>query len=81
MRHFLTFAVLAALCVAAAVAVGLVPLPAAAAAPLLILAALGAARGMSRIADRRRALTRSIKATLAIHAAGTLWLGAWIWIG
>jgi 1,4-dihydroxy-2-naphthoate octaprenyltransferase len=73
--------VLAALCVAAAVAVGLVPLPAAAAAPLLLLAALGAARGMSRTADRRRALTRSIKVTLAIHAAGTLWLGAWIWIG
>ncbi len=73
--------VLAALCVVAAAAVGLVPLAAAAAAALLFLAALGVARGMVRTADRRRALTRSIKATLAIHAAGTFWLAAWIWIG
>jgi 1,4-dihydroxy-2-naphthoate octaprenyltransferase len=73
--------VLAALCVVAAGAVGLVPLAAALVALLLILAALGAARGMGRAADRRRALTRSIKATLAIHAAGTLWLAGWVWIG
>ncbi len=73
--------VLAALCVVAAAAASLVPLAAVAAAPLLLLVAVGAARAMSRTADRRRALTNGIKATLAIHAVGTLWLAAWIWTG
>ena len=73
--------VLAVFCIVAMVAEGLVPLASAAAAPLLLLAALGAARAIGRTEDRRCALTKSIKATLAIHAVGTLWLAAWIWIG
>ena len=73
--------VLAALGIAVVAAEGLVPPAAAAAAPLFFLAALGSARAMCGAKDRRCALTRSIKATLAIHAAGTLWLAAWIWFG
>jgi 1,4-dihydroxy-2-naphthoate octaprenyltransferase len=80
-RLYILLNALAALCVVAAFATGPLPLAAVAAALLLPLAALGAARGISRTTDPRRTLTKSIKATLTIHAAGTLWLAAWIWIG
>jgi 1,4-dihydroxy-2-naphthoate octaprenyltransferase len=78
---YVSLGTLAALCILAAVAEGLVPLAAAAAAPLLFLAAFGVARGMGPTADPRLALTRSIKVTLATHAAGTLWLAGWVAIG
>jgi 1,4-dihydroxy-2-naphthoate octaprenyltransferase len=78
---YLLLSFLAALCILAAAAEGSAPLAAAAAAPLLVLAALGAARGMDSAADRRPALTTSIKITLSVHAAGTLWLAGWVWVG
>jgi 1,4-dihydroxy-2-naphthoate octaprenyltransferase len=62
-------------------AAGLLP-PAGVVGPLLLgVAALPAARCLSQVGDRRPALLRAIKLTLAIHAAGTLWLAGMLWIG
>ncbi|MDH3473487.1 MAG: prenyltransferase [Rhodospirillales bacterium] len=72
---------LAVVLVVTLAAAGLLP-PAGVIGPLLLgVTALPAARHLNQAGDRRRALTRAIKLTLAIHAAGTLWLAGLVWIG
>lgn len=72
---------LAVLCVVAATVASLLS-PAAMVVPLLAFpVARLAARDLTATRNRRHVLLRAIKATLAIHAVGTLWLAGWAWIG
>jgi 1,4-dihydroxy-2-naphthoate octaprenyltransferase len=72
---------LAVILVATLATADLLP-PAGVIGPLLFgVTALPAARYLSRAGDRRPALKRAIKLTLAIHAAGTLWLAGLLGIG
>jgi 1,4-dihydroxy-2-naphthoate octaprenyltransferase len=79
-RVYLVLNGLAVGCVMLSIAAGLLPVAAIAAPLALGLASIPAARGIGRTDDRRLALTRSIKITLAIHGAGTLWLAGWVWV-
>lgn len=67
----------AVLAVALAAAIGIVPLAALLLPALIGLAAPWAARGIGEPAEPGRLLA-GIKLTLAAHAAGTLWLLAWV---
>jgi 1,4-dihydroxy-2-naphthoate octaprenyltransferase len=72
---------LAVVLVVTMTATGLLPLVGVIGPLLLGVAALPAARCLNRVVERRTALIRAIKITLAIHAAGTLWLAGMLWTG
>lgn len=74
---YLGLHVLAAVTVAVMVVLGLLPMPALGLPALIALAAPFAARGIGEHVDRDQLLA-GIKLTLAAHAAGTLWLLAWV---
>lgn len=78
-RLYVATNALALLAVAVAVALGLLPILALVLPGLL--AALGFYVALTLAHDRpaRATLTTAIKATLAIHAAGTLWLALFAW--
>ncbi len=67
--------------VAAAAASGLLPWPGAVVPALMLALALRAGRGIDAAPAARPALVRAIRTTLAVQAAGGLWLAAWLWLG
>ncbi len=78
-RLYLAANTLALLAVALAVALELLPVLAIALPGLLVLLALYIAFTLAQAAPARSTLTTAIKATLAIHAAGGLWLTFFAW--
>ncbi len=78
-RLYLAANTLALLAVALAVALDLVPILASALPGLLVLFALYIAFTLAQATPARSTLTTAIKATLAIHAAGGLWLTFFAW--
>lgn len=79
-RLYLATNTLALVAVAIAVALGLLPVLAIALPGLLVLFALYVAFALARSAPTRSTLAKTIKATLAIHAAGGLWLTLFAWL-
>ena len=79
-RLYLAANALALLAVAIAVALGFLPTPAIALPCLLFVAAVCIAVMLARNTPRRSTLTTAIKSTLAIHAAGGLWLMFFAWL-
>lgn len=78
-RLYLATNALALLAVVIAVGLGLLPLPAIALPSLLFVAALYVASTLARGTPARSTLITAIKSTLAIHAAGGLWLTFFAW--
>ncbi len=72
---------LALLAVLVVAGTGVLPPVAIAGPAALFLAALPASRAIGPGSASHAALTRGIKITLVIHAAGTLWLAAWVVAG
>ena len=79
-RLYLATNTLALVAVAIAVALGLLPFLAIALPALLVLFAFHVALTLARTAPTRPILAKAIKATLAIHAAGGLWLTLFAWL-
>ncbi len=79
-RLYLATNTLALVAVAVAVALGLLPILAIALPGMLVLFALYVALTLARSAPTRSTLTKTIKATLAIHAAGGVWLTLFAWL-
>ncbi len=78
-RLYLACNMLALLAVATAIALGLLPVFTIALPGLLALYALYLALTLARAAPARSTLTTAIQGTLAIHAAGGLWLTYFAW--
>ncbi len=78
-RLYLAANTLALLAVALAVALSRLPILAIALPGLLVLLALYIAFTLAQAAPARSTLTTAIKVTLAIHAAGGLWLTFFAW--
>jgi len=76
---YLVMNVLAVLAVGLIVLNGTLPALAILLPAILLMAALLAARHMATNANQRGALVSGIKTTLAIHAAGAVWLVLFAW--
>lgn len=76
---YLATNVLALIAIAIAVAEGFLPMLAIALPSLLVMVALYIGLTLARGVPNRSTLTTAIKATLAIHAAGSVWLTFFAW--